>query len=112
MNFTRHLAIVVVTAALTPITALAHQKHSQIDPALGAQAPISAATRTVEVTANTRYVRVNQGDVVRLQVNGKTVGWQFDTLGTRSFDLSAIVPEAIDQGHTRVYVDQNPLYRN
>lgn len=111
-SISKRFAAVLVAAALSPFAAFAHDGHPPIDPALGAPAPAVAATRTVVIAAGTRYVNVNQGDVVRFEINGKTFVWQFDTLHTRSFDLAAIAPDVITAGHVRVYVDQNPLYRN
>lgn len=113
MNFiTKHIAAVLAFAAISPITAFAHEGYASVDPALGSPAPISAATQVVTLQPGVHAVNVNRGDIVRFDVNGKTFVWQFDTLNTRNFDLAAIAPEEIQAEHIRVYVAENPLYRN
>lgn len=106
------LAAVVTITTLSPVAASAHEGHSDTDPALGKPASVSAVTRTVSVNSGTRAVNVEQGDIVRFDVNGKTFVWQFDTLNARSFELAKIAPEGIATGHIRVYVADNPIYRN
>ena len=66
-----------------------------------------AAARTVNVDSGTRHLNVTRGEIVRINVGGKSVAWMFDTLGTASFPLAKIIPGA--EGVT-VYVTENPDY--
>ena len=67
------------------------------------------ATRTITVGPDTKYVNVTGGEVVRLQVGGRTFVWNF--IGTRSsFDLARIAPAATVDHKVTVYVAPNPMY--
>lgn len=74
----------------------------------GYEAP-GGATRVLNVSAGTRYINVAQAETVKINVDGKSVNWTFDTLGTHAFPLSKIVPAAGTDKVT-VYVAANPLY--
>lgn len=107
------IAAFVTVAALSPLAAQAHDSVHQADPALGSAVQAVAATRTVAITAATKSVGVDQGEVVTFEVGGKSFTWQFDTLRpSGSLDLSAIAPDGVDAHGVRVYVAPNPLYRN
>lgn len=106
------LAAVLVATSLMPLAAFALEGRAQENAAFGNPAPLSTATHTITVHAGTRYVTVDQGEVVRFDIEGQSFVWQFDTLDTRSFDLAAIAPVAVKVGRIRVYVRENPLYRN
>lgn len=64
--------------------------------------------RIIRITKATRYINVTRLETVRLDFSGKSIVWNFDTLGTRAFPLSKIFPSAA--GIT-VYVEESPLYR-
>ena len=64
--------------------------------------------RIIRITSATRYINVIRLETVRLDIDGKSVVWNFDTFGTRAFPLSKIIPSAA--GIT-VYVEESPLYR-
>lgn len=64
-----------------------------------------AAARTVNVDSGTRHLNVTRGEIVQINVGGKTVTWTFDTLGTAPFPLAKVIPGA--EGVT-VYVAENP----
>ena len=72
-------------------------------------ATTGAAAREISVNSGTKYLNVTRLETVKINVNGKSVTWSFDTLGTRAFPLSNIVPGA--EGVT-VYVAENPYYRS
>jgi hypothetical protein len=57
----------------------------------------AAAVRTIVVGPNTRWVNVDQGEIVKIVANGQEFAWHFDgTLPT--FNLKQIDPRgAIDQ---------------
>jgi len=84
--------------------------HTSAD--FGASAAAQAATRTIVIQADTRYVNVENGDTVKFDVNGKTFTFAFNTLtGETSFELSRIAPEGVDVPQVRVFVAPNPLYQ-
>jgi len=99
-------------AVLTLGGATAALAESQ--PAANQQAPYgyaapSAAGREVTIEAGTKYLNVTQQETIKINVGGKSVNWTFDTLGTRPFPLSMIVPGA---GNVTVYVaPNNSMYR-
>lgn len=66
-----------------------------------------AAERAVTVGHGTRYLNVARLETVRIDVDGKSVTWKFDTLDTRPFALSKILP-GFDS--VTVYVSESPLY--
>ena len=72
----------------------------------GSMASASPA-RTIEIGNGTRHITVTRFETVALRANGHDTNWTFDTLNTRSFPLSSIVPGA--DGIT-VYVKESPLY--
>ncbi len=63
--------------------------------------------RTIRITSATKYINVKRLETVRLELDGKSVVWNFDTLGTRTFPLSKILPSAAG---IMVYVEESPLY--
>ena len=81
---------------------------------LGRQAPLGyavagGASRTIMVDQKTRYLNVTRLETVTINAGGKSVTWSFDTLDTRSFPLSHILPGADD---VTVYVSESPQYFN
>ena len=106
------IAILLTAAALSPLGASAHDKGEYVKDPLGYPAATAAATRTIDVTANTRSVNVDQGDIVTFNVEGKTFAWQFDTLRDGRIDFAAIAPSGIQARGIQIYVAPNPIYRN
>lgn len=77
---------------------------------LGETVPTTAATRTIVINPNTRFVRVQSGETVKFVVGGQEFGWQFD--GPEGpFDLGQIAPAGLVDHPVRGYVDPNPLYQ-
>lgn len=109
----RKIAAILVVAALSPLSALAHQGENYPTPTLGSTAQAAAATHTVAITTATQSVNVDQGDVITFMVDGKTFTWQFDTLNpSGNFSLASIAPQGMETHGVRVYVAPNPIYRN
>ena len=109
-KFNRPLVIAAFAAATLAAAGAQAAPLSQI---YGEAVQGGAPDRSVTVTPSTRYVNVVDGQTVRFNADGKTFEWHFDTLGgSPNFDLSAIAPKDVDVAGVRVYVDQNPLYRN
>jgi hypothetical protein len=110
-KFNRTLVIAAAFAAAT--VAAAGAQAAPATQIYGEAVQGGAPDRSVTVTPSTRYVNVDDGQTVRFNASGKTFEWHFDTLGgSPNFDLSAIAPKDVDVSGVRVYVDQNPLYRN
>lgn len=65
--------------------------------------------RTVRITDATKYIKVTRLETVRLDFEGNSMVWNFDTLGTHAFPLSKILPSAT---RVMVYVEESPLYIN
>lgn len=82
------------------------QAAAQANP-LGA-AVSGGASRVVNLDNTSKYLNVVQMETVQINVGGKSVTWNFDTLGTPVFPLSKIIPGA-PSGIT-VYVSQDNRY--
>ena len=92
---------------------LRHVSESQSAPTANQLAPFGyAATknadREVSLPSGGKYLNVTRLETLKLNVDGKSVVWTFDTLGTAAFPLSTIVPEA--DGIT-VYLTENHFYQ-
>ncbi|SDE63765.1 Heavy-metal resistance protein CzcE [Massilia sp. PDC64] len=117
------LATLFVGTEMTVGLAQAHQapaadaQHGLTPPLtspVGRQAafgyPVSGhPDRIVAVDQTTRYLNVTRLETITINTGGKSVTWTFDTLDTRSFPLSRIVPRF---DNVTVYVSESPLYRN
>jgi hypothetical protein len=69
----------------------------------GEAANPAAATRTIVVGPNTRWVNVTQGEIVKLVVNGQELVWHFDGALT-SFKLGAIYSRDAAAQNVTVYI--------
>jgi len=92
---------------------LRHVSESQSAPTANQLAPFGyAATknadREVSLPSGGKYLNVTRPETLKINVDGKSVVWTFDTLGTAAFPLSKIVSGA--DGIT-VYVTENPSYQ-
>ncbi len=79
---------------------------------LGDPAPVSAATRTIVITPNTKYVNVTGGETVKFVVGDKSFAWNFDA--SQYFapvDLRRIAPPNTLDHPVTAYLEPNPLYR-
>ena len=97
----------LATDTVEPVTSV---MVPHVSGALGSPAPESAAQRTINLLPSTKYVNVEQSEIVKFSSGGETFTWNFDTLGTPNFDLAAIAPANMDVGKVRVYVGPNSLY--
>ncbi|HCZ13959.1 MAG TPA: hypothetical protein DHV85_05035 [Candidatus Accumulibacter sp.] len=117
------IAALSVTAATT---AFAHQDYSETQiehwlthvqeskgqptsnqmAAYGYASP-GVAARTLQVDNGTQALNVARMETVRIDANGKSVTWTFDTLGSRPFPLSKILPGTQD---VTVYVNEGAAY--
>ncbi|MEH6434730.1 CzcE family metal-binding protein [Massilia sp. DD77] len=79
----------------------------------GAPASAGAAERVIDVTPQTRYLNVHNGETVTIRVGGASFTWHVDTFPhIGAFPLSLIAPAGIDAGGATVYVSANPTYQN
>jgi hypothetical protein len=77
----------------------------------GDPAPVSAASRTIVITPDTRYVNVTGGEIVTFVVGDKAFAWSFN--GTRyvaPFDLSITAPPGVLDHTVIAYVAPDPRY--
>jgi hypothetical protein len=82
----------------TPVSAAPYGRSAQAD----------SAGKTVSLTEATRWVNVEDGDVVTFVHGDKTFTWRFDTLrGAQQFPLAAIAPADSLAAHIVVYVADN-----
>jgi hypothetical protein len=80
---------------------------------VGDPAPQSAATRTIWITPDTKWVNVTGGDVIRFVVGGQEFTVNFDVpLVDGDFDLAQVAPRGVLEHPVRGYLARNPLYIN
>lgn len=94
---------------------LAHQVEGQSRPSTREQAPLgyqlaTPAERLVILDGSVRHLNVTQQESVTFQVGSQRFTWNFDTLGTPTFNLVEIAPKGISVGQVEVHVSPNPLY--
>lgn len=78
---------------------------------LGDPAPVAAATRTIVIAPDTRWVNVTGGDIVKFVAGNKTFAWNFDVgAGTSSFDLNRVAPPGMLDHKVTAYVAPDPRY--
>jgi hypothetical protein len=77
----------------------------------GDPAPPTAASKTIEITPNTQYVNVAQGDTITFVVNGKSFAWDFDGRPEGyTFNLQQVAPSGMLDHQVEAYVSPNPDY--
>jgi hypothetical protein len=100
------------TVALVLLTACASRPvvTPRID-LLGDPAPPSAATHTIAIKPDTRWVNVTGGDTVRFVVGDKAFAWNFTVAPTvSSFALNQVAPPGVLGREVVVYVAPDPRY--
>lgn len=107
-QFTRMLVLGTIAASIGT-AAYANNLLATAAP-YGSAVPGGVAQRTVELHPGTKYVNVEQGETVKFVAQGKAFTWNFDTFGTRPFELSRVAPQEVNVGNVVVYVSDNPLY--
>lgn len=79
---------------------------------LGSLSLPEVAQRVVRVDAGRRYLNVERNETIKISNSaGQSFTWRFDTLGERSFPLTAIAPSGFEAGKIMVYVS-NPYTYN
>ena len=79
---------------------------------LGTAATLQNASRQIVLGNNTKYVNVKSGETVKFVADGKSFAWNFNTLGTPTFQLAEIAPAGLPVGAVRVYVAAGALDAN
>jgi hypothetical protein len=78
----------------------------------GAPAAAAAAQRSVDITPDTRHVKVTNGETVTFNIHGKPFTWTFQLYQQEgALALSAILPDELRADGVTVYVASNPIYR-
>jgi hypothetical protein len=78
---------------------------------LGDPAPVAAATHTIVIAPDTKYVNVTSSDTVNFVVGNKSFAWNFNgPESIPSFELNQIAPPGVLDHKVTAYVAPNPLY--
>ena len=85
------------------------------DLSLGTPAEGRSYDRKVQIGVNTKYVNVDDGEVVKFVVRepdgaDKSFTWHFDTARETVGDLSKLAPTGVLDRPVKVYVGANPRY--
>ena len=79
---------------------------------LGDPAPPSAATRTIVINPDNRYVNVEGGQIVKFVVGDRAFAWNFSgSLNVWSFDLTRVAPAGMLDHEVMAYIAPDPRYR-
>ena len=99
---------VIVTMLTACMSATAVTPRADL---LGSPVPPAAATRIVNLTADTRYVNVVAGDTIRFVNGSGEFAWSFNVSPiVSSFDLAQVAPPGALGHELRVYVAPDPRY--
>lgn len=75
------------------------------------QVPAGYADRTVVVGADTKYINVERGDVVKFVVGDKSFSWSFTAPTTISeINLSEVAPAGMLNHEVKAYIKHIPVY--
>jgi streptogramin lyase len=100
--------LVAVALAVSIAGAATHAAEPRTD-LLGDPAPLSMASRSIPIHADTRYVNVKGGDTVQFVVGDKAFAWYFSgPLNVWRFDLRRVAPAGMLDREVLVYVSPNP----
>lgn len=78
---------------------------------LGDPAPVTAATKTVVIRPDTRWVNVTGGDIVKFVVGDKSFAWAFNVAtGVSHFELNRVAPPGVLAQRVEAYVAPDPKY--
>src|SRR5260221_14591095 len=94
---TKIVAVLPLSSASRPAGALPNAAL------YGEAASPAAAERTIVIGANSRFVNVNHGEIVKFVANGQEFAWDFDG-GPQPFDLKQVAPQGAIDHSVRVYV--------
>lgn len=93
------------------LSACAHQNTERPIALLGDPAPPAAATKTIVIRPDTRWINVTGGDIVRFVVGDKSFGWAFNVgTGVNLFNLNRVAPPGMLDHRVDAYVAPDPRY--
>lgn len=99
------LVSLLATACVTPT------ETSPRPDLLGSPAAPTAATRTIVIQPDTRWVNVTGGEIIKFVVGNQVFTWNFNTSPTvGNFDLRQAAPAGVFDHQVQAYVAPNPLY--
>jgi len=105
MKTVLHSALVL--AFIGSVSATVHAATP--DALLGDAAPVSAASRVITLDANTRFINVKAGEIVRFQFQDKQFAVHFD--GVRdTFELNRLAPGGVLDHPITAYVARTEDY--
>ena len=103
---------VIFTAMLSSACVTSMNSTPRLD-LWGDPAPVSAAQRTILITADTKYVNITGGETVKFVAGDKSFAWNFDGITEGYvFDLNQAAPPGVLDHRVIAYVDPNPKYPN
>jgi hypothetical protein len=106
----RSLIPTILALALLASCASRSTLSSRLD-LLGDAAPVAAATQTIVISPDTRWVNVTGGDVVKFIVGDKEFAWSFSgAQSITAFPLNQIAPAGILSREVMAYVEPDPRY--
>lgn len=98
-------------SAVVLLTACAHFNAEQPVSFFGDPAPNAAATQTIVIAPDTKWVNVTGGDTVKFVVDDKSFAWAFNVAtGVSNFDLSRVAPPGMLNRRVDAYVAPDPKY--
>jgi hypothetical protein len=104
-KFKHPVAIAVVATCISPTYAALPTRL------IGEPVATSAATRTILITADTKWVNVTGGEAVRFIVGDHEFAVNFDApLADGDFDLAQVAPAGTLTHRVHAYLARNPLY--
>jgi membrane protease subunit (stomatin/prohibitin family) len=98
MKMLKVVAVLALSAASLSAVAMTNADR------YGESASPTAAERTIVIGANTRFVNVNHGEIVKFVANGQEFAWDFDGV-PQTFDLKQVAPQGAIDHNVRVYVE-------
>ncbi|HJV84443.1 MAG TPA: CzcE family metal-binding protein [Noviherbaspirillum sp.] len=100
-----------IAVLLVLISGCAQRTPEQMLALFGDPAPTDAATQSIVIPPETRWVNVTGGDTVKFVVGEKAFAWTFNVARTvNSFDLSRVAPPGVLDHHVEAYVAPDPKY--
>ena len=98
-------------AAAILLTGCGHLNSEVPASFLGDPAPVEAASSTIVIQPETKWVNVTGGDIVRFDVDGKSFAWAFNVAnGVTNFDLAKVAPTGVLNRPLQAYVAPDPKY--
>ena len=92
------------------LSAPAFSETTRVD-LLGYPSTAAAATRTIVITPDTKWVNVEGGEFINFIVGDKSFAWHFYVGFTvTSFDLQLVAPPGLLQRRIMAYVSPDPMY--